>query len=132
MGATFTLTPREPEVTCTFTNSFKPDPGESKWATLDLSKAVRGPAGSRCVGRGHLASPATTGRPASCGCRRQQDESAGWAEPMVFSRFPGGEVVCDIVETATRRRRRLRRGHEDHRGQAAQSAEHLDRAAYAA
>ena len=31
----------------------------------------------------------------------EQDESAGWADPMVFAEFPGGEVDCAIVETAT-------------------------------
>jgi hypothetical protein len=98
-GATFTLTDKEPEVTCTFTNSFKPDPGESKWATLDLSKVVSGPAGSRASDV-VISVTCDDGQSRELRMSPAAGPSMGWDQPMVFPRFPGGEVVCDIVETA--------------------------------
>ena len=98
-GVTFTLTPQEPEVTCTFTNSFKADPGESKWATLDLLKRVSGPAGSRASDV-VIDVRCDDGQTRSLTMAAAQSGTYGWAQPMVFATFPGGEVDCTIAETA--------------------------------
>jgi hypothetical protein len=100
LGAEFRLTPQEPEVTCTFTNSFKADLGESRWATLDLSKVVSGPAGSRASDV-VLSVSCDDGQAKELRLPADQGPSTSWAEPMVFPKFPGGEVDCTIVETAT-------------------------------
>lgn len=98
-GAAFTLTDKEPEVTCTFTNSFKPDPGESKWATLDLSKVVSGPAGSRASDV-VISVTCDDGQSRELRMPPAAGPSMGWDQPMVF---PGS---LGVRSSATSWRRR--------------------------
>jgi hypothetical protein len=99
-GAILQISPKDPTATCTFVNRFTADLGESRSATLDVSKVVRGPEGTRTSdvvidvtcddgqAKQLRMDPATPG-------------SQGWALPMEFGRFPGGAVQCQIVESAT-------------------------------
>lgn len=99
-GVILEISPKDPTATCTFVNSFTANPGETRSATLDVSKVVRGPEGGR-------ASDVVIDVTCDDGQSKQlrmaptTPSSQGWAQPMEFGRFPGGEVTCQIVESAT-------------------------------
>ena len=94
LGAGFTLTPQEPEVTCTFTNSFKADPGESTWATLDLQQGGLRSGRFPLVGRRHRRSLRRRAD-RSCACRPTRRPPPAGPSRWSSRRFPGGEVDCD-------------------------------------
>jgi hypothetical protein len=99
-GALLTISPKDPSATCTFVNSFRANPGETRSATLDLTKVVRGPQGSRASDV-VIDVTCDDGQSKQLRMNAGTPDSQGWAQPMEFASFPGGEVTCQIVETET-------------------------------